>query len=276
MIDLAFLCWREIRALFRILRTGLHLCYGVMTVLLVFPLASLSLKRRLKQRWSRQLVEALGVDIDIAGHPTPAGLVIANHISFVDIFALNAVAPAAFVSKDDVLDWPLIGWLSARNETLFMARGSRRAAQRTKEHLVEELRNGTLVALFPEGTTSPGDHVLPFHSALFQSAIDAGAPVSPMVLCYGEGDVWPSAAPAYVGETSLLSCLWSIARQDDLQVRVRCLPRLSTTEIDRRHLSAHAHRAVAHELNALLTTSRAQPVPGRAAERPLDPQAATR
>src|SRR5690606_26195244 len=113
----------------------------------------------------------------------------------------------AFVSKDDVRKWPLIGWLCARTDTVFLERGSRVAAQRARENLVEALHRGKRVALFPEGTTTRGDTVLPFHSALLQAAIDAGTPVTPVVLRYRSGDGSPSIAPAYVDDISLIGCL---------------------------------------------------------------------
>ena len=233
----------QLRALLRLVRLGLHLLWGCTTVVTVFPFIGLDKRRWLKQRWSRQLLQVLGVALHIRGE-APRGLVVANHISFLDIFAINAAAPAAFVSKDDVLNWPVIGWLSRHTETLFMARGSRNAAQRTREALVQHLGDGHLAALFPEGTTSAGTEVLPFHGALFQSAIDAGVPVSPVALRYRDERDNPSLAPAYIDDVSLGQCLWSIASSTGLVVEVRMLPSHDSRETDRRHLSAHCHHAI--------------------------------
>ncbi|GAB2181020.1 lysophospholipid acyltransferase family protein [Denitratisoma sp. agr-D3] len=233
----------QLRAIFRLARLGLHLLWGCATIVAVFPFIGLPKRRWLKQRWSRQLLQVLGVGLKVSG-PAPTGLVVANHVSFLDIYAINATAPAAFVSKDDVLSWPVIGWLSRHTETIFLARGSRTAAQRTREALVQHLAAGHLAALFPEGTTSDGQGLLPFHGALFQSAIDAAAPVTPIALRYRDGQGRLSTAPAYIDDITLGQCLWTIASSSGLTVEVRVLSPQDSTQADRRHLAAHCHHGI--------------------------------
>jgi 1-acyl-sn-glycerol-3-phosphate acyltransferase len=203
------------------------------------------LQRKLKRRWSRRLLTVLGVELRIAGG-SPQGLLVANHISFLDIFVINAVRPVAFVSKDEVRRWPLIGWLAAHADTIFLERGSRRAAQRARAALVERLAAGDRAAIFPEGTTTPGDKVLPFHGALFQAAIDAGAPVTPVALRYVHAGGGHCHAPAYIDDITLWQCLVAIARADGLVAEVEILAPIPSLIADRRHLAAHAHRAIAH------------------------------
>lgn len=263
----------KLRALFRLSRTALHLAGGILTVALVYPFITQDTRLALKQRWSRQLLTMLGVSLKvpagahsagggdtprskypwgaannaIATHPT--GLLVANHISFLDIFVINAWAPAAFVAKDDVRNWPLLGWLSHHTDTIFMQRGSRRAAHAARDHIVDQLRAGQLIALFPEGTTSDGHTVQPFHSALFQSAVDTTAPVLPLTLRYFDAQTHqPSHAADYVGDMTLVTCLWSIATSAGLVAQLEPLPALVATGLDRRHLAAHAHHAVALRL----------------------------
>jgi len=89
-------------------------------------------------------------------------MLVANHVSWLDIFVINAVSPAAFVAKDDVRKWPLIGWMSERSDTIYIRRGSLRAAHETTRQLAAYLDKGIGVVAFPEGTTSDGRHVLPF------------------------------------------------------------------------------------------------------------------
>lgn len=255
----------SLRAVLRLTRLAFHLLRGVLTVALIYPLIDTPRRLALKQRWSRQLVEILGVAIKVpagtqsaGAGDTPAtgstsgaalrGFLVANHISFLDIFVINALAPAAFVAKDEVRRWPLLGWLSRHTETIFLERGSRRAAQATREHLVSGLAAGRLLAVFPEGTTSDGSRALPFHAALFQSAIDAGVSVLPWLLHYSDGHGCTSHAADYVGETSLLDCLWSIACAEKLIAHVHALPAIATSGVDRRHLAAHVHHVIAHAL----------------------------
>jgi len=239
----------EARAAFRVARVGLHLVWGVATVALLYPWIDLRWKRRLKQRWSRQLLGILGVRLgERRGASIPAGLLVCNHISWLDIFVINALAPAAFVAKEDVKGWPLIGWLVAHTETLFLERGSRAAAQRTREAISNRLRAGDRVALFPEGTTTYGDRLLPFHAALFQSAIDAGVPVVPLVLRYRDRRGHPSRAPAYVGETTMWQSLWAIARASGLVAELCVLPAIAAQTTTRQALAAQCHDAIARAL----------------------------
>ena len=244
------------RTLFRLLRVGLHVLQGCATVALVYPWLKEAHRHALKRRWSRQLLAMLGVRMRYQGISStaaglPHGLIVANHISFLDVFVVNAIAPTAFVSKDEIRHWPLIGWLSRNTDTLYLERGSRNAAQRAREHLVTHLSQGKRVALFPEGTTTRGDTVLPFHSALLQSAIDAGTTVTPVVLRYRAIDGSHSTAPAYVDEISLIECLSAIASEKYLYAEVTAHAPLTTADVDRRQLSAHAHRIIAHTLHGL-------------------------
>jgi len=239
----------ELRAAFRLARVGLHLLWAITTVAVVFPWASPALRRVLKRRWSRQLVDILGVKVG-AGKTAdiPQGLLVANHISWLDIYVINALAPATFISKDDVREWPLIGWLCMHSETIFIERGSRAAAQRTRATIVAQLADGANVALFPEGTTTAGDRLLPFHGALFQSAIDARVPVVPLALRYVDADGNPSRAPAYDGDVTLYQSLRAIARASGLSAHLRVLAPLDSMQADRRHLAARSHHAIAWQL----------------------------
>jgi 1-acyl-sn-glycerol-3-phosphate acyltransferase len=251
----------EVRAAYRLARAALHVLWGVAIVALLFPRISEPRRLTFKARWSRELLAVFGARLAIEGAPPAQGLLVANHISWLDILAINAVSPTTFLSKDDVLEWPVIGWLAARVGTVFLERGSRAAAQRAKERLVAELRGGRVVGVFPEGTTGFGDLVMPFHAALFQSAIDAGVNVVPALVRYTDALGAPTRAAAYVGETSLWECMGNIARTSGLTVRVDFLPTVATVGIDRRHLAHHTHGLISHALTKLVPG----PIPSRAA-----------
>lgn len=237
-------------AAWRLARVGLHLGYGMATAALVYPLIGRPAQLKLKQRWSRQLLGMLGVRLQAEAAPLPSPtLLVANHISWLDIYVINALAPAAFVCKADVRDWPLIGWLCERTETVFMPRGSRRGAREASGIVAARLRQGWQVAVFPEGTTSDGSEVLPFHGALLQGAVDAGCRVQPLALRYTDGEGRPSAAAAYCGDTSLLESLRRIAAAPRLHVRLDVLPPLDGRDAERRELAATAWRAIRNSLN---------------------------
>jgi 1-acyl-sn-glycerol-3-phosphate acyltransferase len=237
-------------ALPRLLLVGLHLVYGALQAGLLFRLAGARYRQRLKCRWSQQLLALLGIRIEFTGDLARIenGLLVANHISFIDIFVINALLPSAFVAKDDVARWPLIGRLARHAETVFIERGSRKAAHRTRQHMLTALGAGRRLAIFPEGTTTSGDRVLPFHAALFQSAIDAAVPVHVIALSYRDAGGGRSVAPAYIDEISLIGCLISMLEAGGLVARVELAASFAPPLADRRHLAHHAHQAIAAAL----------------------------
>lgn len=179
----------------------------------------------------------LGVGLDVSGSAAGA-MRVANHVSWLDIIVLNAVSPAAFIAKDDVRTWPLIGWMSARVDTIYIRRGSRRAAHEATHELAAALQDGIDVVAFPEGTTSDGRHVLPFHGALLQGAIMSGAPIQPVALRYQTREERPAQAPVFCGETSLLQSMWRITTASGLVVRIEFLAVHDLADRDRRALAA--------------------------------------
>ncbi|WP_126447562.1 lysophospholipid acyltransferase family protein [Sulfuricystis multivorans] len=239
---------RELRAAFRITRVGLHLCWGAATVAVAYPWLDERWRRALKRRWSRQLLEILGVKLGAGDTVPPPGLIVCNHISWLDIFVINALTPAAFVAKAEVKDWPLIGWLCARTETLFLERGSRTSARRTIEAMVESLKRGIHVAVFPEGTTTAGDCVLPFRAALFQAAIEAETPVIPLALGYADHRGKPSRAPAYDGEITFWQCLRAIAAERRLVAELRVLGALESRQSARGELARRSRENIILQL----------------------------
>lgn len=234
---------------FRCLRLALHLLAGTFTVATVYPFIADARRLELKQRWSRQLLGILGVRLDaqLTGI-TPGSLFVANHISWLDIYAFNAARPMAFVAKAEVRHWPLIGWLSAHTDTLFLSRENRRQSARVNAQMSALLQSAKDVALFPEGTTTTGAQLLHFHGALLQSAVDAGCLVQPVALSYYGDDGRRSEVAAYAGETTMGESLLAILRSGSLTVRLRPTPPLDPRVMPRRALAQAARGAIAFSL----------------------------
>ena len=219
---------------------------GVLAALLLLPFCRTSTRLQLKATWSAALLDALGVEVaaDLR-HATAGSLIVANHISWIDIFVINAVLPAAFVSKEEVRRWPLIGWLAARNDTVFLRRGSHGHARIINQEIAAILAAGRDVAVFPEGTTTDGRRVLHFHAALIQPALAAGRPVVPVSLSYWERDGERSLAPRYDGDISLGECTRAILGRRKLLARLITTPALGLHGEDRRQVAAAARTAIA-------------------------------
>lgn len=219
---------------------------GVLFSLCVFPLCSDRKRLALKASWAAALLDALGVEVEAdLTHAVPGALLVANHISWIDIYVINSALPAAFVSKEEVRHWPLIGWLAAKNDTIFLRRGSRGHAKVINEQVAEFLDKGRHVAVFPEGTTTDGRSLLHFHAALIQPALSAGRPVLPVAISYWELDGQRSLAPRYDGDISMGQCTAAILGRKRLIARLVTTPVRGLNGEDRKQVAAEAREAIA-------------------------------
>ena len=197
-------------------------------VALVLPLGGDRVRRALTRRWSLLLMAFCGVRVTISGLPRAVGSVlwVANHVSWLDIFALNSVRPTIFVAKSEIRRWPVIGWLVAGAGTVFIERGHRHAIRAVGDAMKQRFAQDEVIGLFPEGTTSPGDGVLPFHTSLFDAAIRAQVDIQPVALrFYHRGQ--RSDYAAFVGEHTLVGNLWQVLGTTGLSIELVFLPELS-------------------------------------------------
>lgn len=230
-------------AAWRLTRSVLHILWGVAQVLTIWDRLDATKRRERHLDWSEKMVRALGVTLEVRGTPHPsAKLVVGNHVSWLDIIAINSVMPSRFVSKAEVAHWPVVGRLVTAAGTLYLVRERRRDAMRVLGLMAQALRDGDTVAVFPEGTTGPGGHIMPFHANLLQAAIDAPAPVQPVVIAYREQGHAVSPSAAYAGDTGLLESLWMTVTARRLVVRVEFLEARTVAHADRRALSDHLHQ----------------------------------
>lgn len=212
----------------------------------IFPWCTEAARLRLKSSWAVALLDCLGIEVEAdLTHAAPGALIVANHISWIDIYVINAALPSAFVSKAEVRHWPLIGWLAAKNDTIFLQRGSRGHARVVNEQIAGLLGRGRHVAVFPEGTTTDGRSLLHFHAALLQPALSAGRPVLPVALSYWELDGERSLAPRYDGDISLGQCTRAILGRRRLIARLVTTPLRGLHGEDRRQVAAEAREAIA-------------------------------
>jgi 1-acyl-sn-glycerol-3-phosphate acyltransferase len=229
---------RLVRA-YRLLRLIAHLVRGLATVGLVFPFVGSERQLAIIRRWSRGLLRALNVKLHV---------VVTNHVSWLDIWVIHAVCPVRFVAKSDVRRWPVLGWLVTRAGTIYIERARRHDTGRTNRHIVEVLSRGERVGVFPEGTTTDGTHLRPFHASLFQPALGAGARVVCAAIRYPLRRDVPNPDVAYTGERSLLASLRLILAQRRLRAELIFCGVLDPVGKTRRDLARESHRLIAHAL----------------------------
>ena len=234
-----------IRASWRISRAVVHGLHGAAICAVVFPFLDAAGRMQRVRWWSHRMLAVLGIELEPSGMPRAGPvLVAANHISWLDILAINAVQPVRFVSKSDVRRWPLLGYLVASAGTLFIERERKRDAMRVVHQMAEALREGHIVAVFPEGTTGDGPTLLPFHANLLQAAVATGSHVQPLVLRFSDPRSPYSDAPLYLGETSLVESIWAVARTRGLRAHVTLLDPIESAELDRRALAQRLREAI--------------------------------
>ena len=245
----------DVVGVLRTLRVAARLV-AVAAVLLTAVVTAPMLPAPVRGRWlracSRAMLWSAGVRLRVSatGSPwpdragSPGVLVVANHVSWIDVLALAAVAPVRLLAKREVGEWPLVGGLARHAGALFVDRARLGALRGTVDALAVALRAGDCVAVFPEGTTWCGAAAGPFRRAAFQAAIDAGAAVRPVAVAFRHPDGSAAPTAAFVGAQTLLDSMLRVLRTPGLTCELTVLPALAPTG-DRRELARRAQETIA-------------------------------
>ena len=234
-----------------------HVAYGLLLALAIRLNAAQRVRaERLAQQWSTRLLRILGLRLRVHGVPIDGGgLIVANHVSWLDIPVLSACLPTRFVSKSEVRQWPVAGWLADAAGTFYIRRG-KGGSRPLLNRMAPYLGGGGVAVVFPEGTTTTGQEVLSFHPRLFAAAIESRTSVQAVALRYGRGDRGAELAP-FVGDDDLVSHLLRLLRNaSGLSVELHFCPRVAAADRSREELALQAHAAVSQVLD---------PAPNRAA-----------
>lgn len=247
----------------------LHALHGAFILRFVFPRVPASRRRELVGWWSGALLRIAGVSIEVQGDPPAAtetgAMIAANHVSWVDIFAISSVRPTRFIAKSEVREWPLVGWIAERAGTIFIRREARRDTARISDRVHAALAQGDCVGLFPEGTTSWGDQVRKFHTSLFEPAVANSAHVHPCAIRYETRDGELCREMAYAGDLTFPQSFRLVLRERGVTVRLMFAPPIETAGRTRREVAPLAEAAVASLLGL---------VPGREPRTDGDPRGA--
>lgn len=252
---------------FRLARLGIHLAQGVLTVSAVFPCSGKARRQKMVRRWSGKLLKILNVSLSVSGKP-PEGesLLVANHISWLDIYLINTVCPPRFVAKSEIRKWPVVGWLSEKTGVLFVEREKRSDASRVNQAISDAIASGDLVAIFPEGTTSDGSRVLSFRAPLLEPVLKSNANLHPAAIRYVTSNGEVDTRVAYAGDTSFGQSLWTILGQDTVRAEIIFAEAIEASGKNRKELARHAEGVIAEALNL--------PRPGTIPGTPDDPPGA--
>ncbi len=167
----------------------------------------------------RTIVRRLSMEVTVSGSLPTSGLVVSNHLSYLDILFYASLMPCIFVAKSEVLSWPLFGILARCGGTVFVERGRSHGVDEPAREIADALTAGVPVVLFPEGTSTDGRTVLPFRSALLQPAIATHTAILPAVINYSLTD-GVEADLCYYGEITFLPHLFSALARKGIKARI--------------------------------------------------------
>ena len=227
-------------------------CFGVSFIItgIMCPLASRLYntkqaghkKNQMKSYWMRLLGRCLNLKIQVEGTPIPgAALIVCNHISWIDIVAIGAHVPGCFIAKSDLLRWPIIGFITRQSGNIFVKRGNKQQVRQTTEQIAWILKQDLKIIAFPEGTTSDGKQLLPFHASLFQPALLTKTPIQPLVIEYlGTAR---KLAP-YIDDDVFIPHLWCILGLKEIQIRLSFMDVIETSNKTRQSVKHESWRQI--------------------------------
>jgi 1-acyl-sn-glycerol-3-phosphate acyltransferase len=230
-------------------RLAVHIGVGLFAVGVLYPRYSPQRRSAFTGWWARKLLRILNVLVSAHGLRPDAGaknlIVASNHVSWLDIFVINATQPSRFIAKSEVRDWPIAGWLCEKAGTIFIHRTRRSDTARINETMRAILAEGTTIGLFPEGTTTAGDKLLKFHTSLFEPAVANEATIAPAAIRYRHGNGETCNAAAFIGELSFAESVGQIISQKSMIAEITFAPQIVATGQTRRELAQKAESAVA-------------------------------
>ena len=232
----------------------IHVICGVCTLSFIFPFVDRRNKDQKIQEWSKRLLRIFNIELVVLGSDliknTPH-LIASNHISWLDIHVINTFKPIRFVAKSEVETWPIFGWMAKQLGTVFIRRDSARHARQVVMQMASVLKAES-ICIFPEGTSTLGEIVLPFKPNLFESAIVDHVPVYPLAIQYlskKTGD--RSESPAFIGDMGLLESMSNIIKNRSLVAQITFHPAYpydQNSALDRKKYAAYCHESISKTL----------------------------
>jgi len=195
------------------------------------------------QNSARRVLRVFRIETQVVGNFPSRSLLVCNHLSYLDILVLAALAPCVFVAKSEVKRWPVFGWFAKLAGTVFVHREQRTQAGRTVTKIETALQTDSLVVLFPEGTSSDGHTVLPFKSSLLEPAVREAHPLSAGLIQYALGDGDVAEEVCYWKDMTLVPHLTNLCSKRAVQVSLH-FKQLCEGNADRKQLARRLHAEV--------------------------------
>ena len=202
--------------------------------------ATAAAKARWLHRSCRRTLRIFVAEVEQCGELPASGLLVSNHLSYLDILVLSSLRPVVFVAKQDVKNWPVLGWFAAMAGTIFIDRERRTHVGQINREIEETMNNGILVILFPEGTSSGGETVLPFKSSLMEPVVQQTHPLSVVLIQYELEDGDASEEVCYWKDMTLLPHLINLLGKSSVRARLSCV-RIDQLATDRKELARQLH-----------------------------------
>ena len=222
--------------------------------LLIF-ISTKNQQERIIRFWCKRLLSIFEISVEVTGLETYLAnqkkyLMVANHISWMDIIVIQSIKPCIFVAKSDVASWPLFGWVAQMTGTIFIKRDKisdiKKALKKMKRRLIKRS-----VCIFPEGTSTNGRYLLPFKSNLFQSSIDTQKSILPLCLRYEQKNTYTDKT-AFVDDMSLLDSIIKIKQEKDIRAIVEVLQPIRP-RYNRKELASYTQEIIRNNLSQNLS-----------------------
>jgi 1-acyl-sn-glycerol-3-phosphate acyltransferase len=235
------------------------LLLGLFILLVLFPRWDYARQRKMIQRWSVWLLSSVGVmpkEIRLENAPALSNisgpvLLAANHVSWLDIFVINAIQPAHFVAKSDIRSWPLVGLLCDRSGTIFVERTRRTAVREVLAVMADRLSKHGIVAVFPEGTTGDMFSLQPFHSNFLQAAVTTKASIQPLGIAYKRANGQVADAVQFIGDTTFVASAIRVMGQPKIVANLIITQQILVAEHTRHELCDLAQQHISQALDAV-------------------------
>ena len=238
---------------FKLLQIANHFRRALILAAVRFPRATQARIAGDFQQWASQVLSTLQIQVQSNRTPATAftGLVVSNHLSWLDILVLQSLIPGIFVAKKEVRGWPVVGYLTQACSTIFVDRSSMRSAWQMVDLTADAIQRGGAVVVFPEGTSSDGGDLGNFHTNIFESAVRAGCAVQLVTLKYIDTRTGKAATDAhYIGDMTFASSLWRVLGNSSITAHVHIGDCIESDGHSRKTLAQQAYKNMRSQLGA--------------------------